>query len=62
MKLNVSVVETALEKNGLTWWSTIIVADFIEIDFSIPVFNKWDANEHPHPLVGTFEKSEGCPL
>jgi hypothetical protein len=26
-------------------------ADFIEIDSSIPVFNKWDTNEHLRKLV-----------
>jgi hypothetical protein len=29
----------------------LTVDDFIDIDFSIPVFNKWDANEHLRKLV-----------
>jgi len=36
-------------------------ADFIEIDSSIAVFNKWDANEHLRKLVEVEEdKSSGA--
>ncbi len=36
--------------------------DFIEIDSSIPVFKKWDANEHLRKLVevdGEVDRSGG---
>jgi hypothetical protein len=51
LELNFSIVDTASEF-GEKWFDLVITAaDFIEIDFSIRVFNKWDANEHLRKLV-----------